>query len=262
MSLSTRVRCVLAVLDYVCFGVGGACISLFLLLVSPFLNERCRVLVGMRVLQWSWKLMCLLLRVTRNLSLHVPERAKMAQLRNSIVVTNHPSLIDVVILASIIPGCKLVVKPKLLRWRFLRPILRGLCIINNGDISYFLQQSKKCLQQGFNIIIFPEGTRTTPGVKSHMQRGAFHMSLLTGAPLQPIRIQTDMPFLTKEYPWWYVGEHCPRFSLNMLPPIHADVQPGESHHAAAVRLSQQTAACILEVPGANEQREPCGESRP
>ena len=249
MSFSTRVRCVLAVVAYVCFGLGGACISVFLLLISPFLSERRRVWVGSRVLQWSWKLMCGLLRVTRNLSLAVPERAAMARLRGAIVVANHPSLIDVVILASVIPGCKLVVKPQLLRWCFLRPILRGLCIINNGDTASFLQQAQTCLSQGFNVIIFPEGTRTTPGVKSRLQRGAFHMSLLTGGPLQPIRIQTDMPFLTKEYPWWYVGEHCPHFRLSLCSPIHADLQPGESRHAAAVRLAHQTAACIFAESG-------------
>lgn len=245
MSFATRVRCGLAVFCYVCFGLGGTFVSLVLLLISPFLSEKKRVKAGSRVLQSSWKLMCLLLRMTRNLSLRVPERDAMAHIRGSIIVANHPSLIDVVILASIIPYCKLVVSPKLMRWRFLRPILRGLCIINNGDTAYFMQQAETCLKQGFNIIIFPEGTRTTPGVASRMQRGSFHVALLTGCPLYPIHIHTDMPFLTKEYPWWYVGERCPRFTLTLTPPIHAKMQPGESRHGAAIRVCREVAARIL-----------------
>lgn len=245
MSLSTRVRCVLAVADYLFFGIGGSVVSLILLLIRPFLSERKRVQVGSRVLQSSWKLMCRLLHFTRNLDLHAPQKEQMAQLRGSIIVASHPSLIDVVILASIIPDCKLVVSPKLLRWRFLRPILNGLCIINNGDTGFFMEQAEACLRQGFNLIIFPEGTRTTPGVKSRMHRGAFHLSLLTGHPLVPIRIQTDMPFLTKEYPWWYVGEHCPNFTLTLTEPIQAEQLPGESRHAAAVRLCSEVRARLL-----------------
>lgn len=245
MSFSTRVRCVLAVFDYLSFAVGGSMISLMLLLIRPFLSERQRVHVGSRILQYSWKVMCWLLSVTRNLELHVPDRDKMAALRGSIVVSNHPSLIDVVILTSIMPDSMLVVSPKLLRWRFLRPILHGLCIINDGDTAHFIRQSEDCLSKGFNIIIFPEGTRTTPGVKSRIHRGASRLSLLTGRPLLPVHIQTDMPFLTKEYPWWYVGAHCPEFVVTLAEPIRGELQPGETMHAACVRVSREVAARIL-----------------
>ena len=245
MSFSTRIRCVLAVFDYLCFALGGSVLSLVLLLIRPLMSARLRVHVGSRMLQCSWKLMCCLLSLTRNLSLRTPDRSRMAALRGSVIVANHPSLIDVVILASIIPGCKLVVSPKLMRWRFLRPILHGLCIINNGDVAYFLSQAEECLEQGFNIIIFPEGTRTTPGVRSRIHRGAARLSMLTERPLIPIRIQTDMPFLTKDYPGWYVGEHCPEFVVTMQAPICGGMQPGESAHAACVRLSREIAERIL-----------------
>ena len=244
MSLSTRVRCILAVVCYIAFGIGGSFISLVLLLCF-FLPERARVCVGSKVLQYSWKLMCVLMGMTRNLSLRVPDKKKMRAIRGSIVVANHPSLIDVVILTSIIPGSKLVANSKLLRWRFLRPILKGLCITNDTGAELFIEQAKHALDDGFNIIIFPEGTRTTPGKVSKLQRGAFQLALQSGYPLVPIHIHTDGPFLTKEYPWWYVGEHCPHFTLTLGEPIEALVQEDETRHAAAVRLSQTVAAFIL-----------------
>ena len=138
MSTSTRLRCVLAVMDYFFFGLGGLCISVVLVLIRPLFPRMERPL-GSFVLRYSWKLMCLLLRCTWNLRLHAPQKKEMEQLRSAIIVANHPSLIDVVILASIIPRCMLIVKPALLRWPFLRPILRRLCIVNNGDAQQMLE---------------------------------------------------------------------------------------------------------------------------
>ena len=240
MSLSTRVRCVLAVMCYIAFGIGGSMISLILLLCF-FLPKRARVCVGSKVLQYSWKLMCALMSMTWNLALRVPDKKKMKAIRSSIVVANHPSLIDVVILTSIIPGSKLVANSKLLRWR----ILRGLCITNDTGAEQFIAQAKRALDDGFNVIIFPEGTRTTPGKVSKLQRGAFQLALQSGYPIVPIHIHTDGPFLTKEYPWWYVGEHCPHFTLSLGAPMLAELESGETRHAAAVRLSREVAAFIL-----------------
>lgn len=241
MSMTTRLRCALAVMDYFLFGLGGLLISAFLLLLRPFVPKYEQAL-GSKVLQYSWKLMCLLLRCTWNLKLNAPDKARMKQIRSSIIVANHPSLIDVVILTSIIPKCMLIVKPGLLRWPFLRPILKSLCIVNDGNSEAMLSKATEALQRGFNIIIFPEGTRTSPGRRNKLHRGAFHLAIRSGAPIVPIRIQTSQPFLTKEAPWWYVGEHCPLFTLSLNPAILA--QSIDSPHKEAVRLCQQTASVL------------------
>ncbi len=241
MSLATRVRCVLAVLDYFLFGFGGLCVSIVLLLLRPIFPAREREL-GSRTLQYSWKAMCLLLRGTWNLRLAAPQKKELEQIRSSIIVANHPSLIDVVILTAIIPKCMLIVKPALLRWPFLRPILRRLCIVNDGNSSAMLEQAENAIKQGFNVIIFPEGTRTTPGKKNKLHRGAFHLAIRSGAPLVPIRIDTSQPFLTKEAPWWYVGQKCPVFTLTMHAPLFA--AQGVPHHPEAVRLCRETAPLL------------------
>ncbi len=85
-------------------------------------------------------------------------------------------------------------------------------------------------------------TRTSPGRRNKLHRGAFHLAIRSGAPIVPIRIRTSQPFLTKEAPWWYVGEHCPQFTLTLHPSILA--QPTDSPHKEAVRLCQQAAAAL------------------
>ncbi|MBR5194581.1 MAG: 1-acyl-sn-glycerol-3-phosphate acyltransferase [Akkermansia sp.] len=240
MSIPTRVRCALAVMDYFLFGFGGLCVSVVLLILRPFFPARKERELGSKTLQYSWKLMCMLLRSTWNLRLHAPQKREMEQIRSSIIVANHPSLIDVVILTAIIPKCMLIVKPALMRWPFLRPILRRLCIVNNGDSNELLKHAQEAIEQGFNIIIFPEGTRTTPGKKNKLHRGAFHLAIRSGAPIVPIRIDTSQPFLTKEVPWWYVGEHCPVFTLTLHEPQLA--RQGEPAHPEAVRLCGEIAS--------------------
>ena len=100
MSIATRIRCVLAVIDYFIFGIGGLCVSIVLLILRPFVPSREREL-GSKTLQYSWKFMCLVLRASRNLHLNAPQKKEMEQIRSSIIVANHPSLIDVVILTAI-----------------------------------------------------------------------------------------------------------------------------------------------------------------
>ncbi len=233
MSMSTRIRCILAVIDYFLFGLGGLCVSIILLLLRPLLPKKEREL-GSKFLQYSWKLMCVLLHVTWNQRLKAPQKKELEQIRASVIIANHPSLIDVVILTSIIPKCMLIVKPSLMRWPFLRPILRRLCIVNDGDSTAMLEQAQKAINEGFNIIIFPEGTRTSPTKKNKLHRGAFHLAHRSGAPIIPIRIDTSQPFLTKEVPWWYVGQHCPVFTLT----LHAPILPDTSRpaHPETVRL--------------------------
>lgn len=241
MSFTTRIRCILAVIDYFIFGLGGLCVSCILLLLHPFFPKK-QLLLSSKVLQYSWKGMCLLLRSTWNLRLHAPQKKEMEQLSSSIIVANHPSLIDVVILTAIIPRCILIVKPALLRWPFLRPILQRLCIVNNGDTQNMLPQAQQFLERGYNIIIFPEGTRTTPGKTNKLHRGAFHLAIRSGAPIVPIRIETSQPFLTKEGPWWYVGEHCPVFTLTLHSPITANRDAQERQES--IRLCSEIAPLL------------------
>ena len=241
MSFTTRVRCALAVMDYFLFGFGGLIVSVILLIIRPLFPDREQVL-GSRTLQYSWKLMCGLLHCTWNLRLKVPQKREMEQLRSSIIVANHPSLIDVVILASIIPHSMLIVKKSLLRWPFLRPILRRLCIVNDGDSTNMIRLACDAMNKGFNVIIFPEGTRTRSTHKNKLHRGAFHMAIQSGAPLVPVHIHTSQPFLTKEVPWWYVGRHCPVFTLTLHPAIDANAT--DSPHRESVRLCKEIARVL------------------
>ena len=77
-------------------------------------------------------------------------------MRSTVIVANHPSLIDVIVLISAVP----------------HP-----------------ERCKKSLHDGNNMIIFPEGTRTRPEtIGKPLKRGAAQIALRAGADILPIHI--------------------------------------------------------------------------
>ena len=93
------------------------------------------------------------------------------------MLANHPSLIDVVVLISIIPNADCVVKAHLFKNPFLRGVVKNTGYISNADPEGLLVDCKKSLAAGNNLIIFPEGTRTKVGQAVKFQRGAANIAL-------------------------------------------------------------------------------------
>ncbi|MCD2476569.1 1-acyl-sn-glycerol-3-phosphate acyltransferase, partial [Staphylococcus aureus] len=58
------------------------------------------------------------------------------------------------------------------------------------------------LRAGNNLIIFPEGTRTTPGRPVQLQRGAANIAIRGRCDMTPVHIRCSPPALSKELPWW------------------------------------------------------------
>jgi len=53
-----------------------------------------------------------------------------------------------------------------------------------------VQQGTACLEKGWWIVIFPEGTRTAPGAPPRYKTGGARLSVRTGAPVVPIAINS------------------------------------------------------------------------
>src|SRR5690625_4755627 len=80
-----------------------------------------------------------------------------------IVIANHPTLIDVVILLAHLPRANCVVKGELWRHRFIGGVMRGAGFISNERGDELLAGCQSALNNDEAILIFPEGSRTVPG---------------------------------------------------------------------------------------------------
>lgn len=133
-----------------------------------------------------------------------------------LVLANHPSLIDVVFLMSIIKNPDCVVKYSLLRNPFTRgPVIAARFICNDQGPA-LIDECIASLRKGNNLIIFPEGTRTpSDQTFGQLQRGASNMAVRSGVDITPVVIRCNYSILTKGKPWWKVPRTKPHFSIDV-----------------------------------------------
>ena len=150
------------------------------------------------------------------ISLKVDDADKFAKCSGKIVIANHPSLLDVVILMALIPRTQCIVKHELWNHPFLGGLMRRAGYIRNDlEPEKLVAACKASLDEGRCLIIFPEGTRTVPGGLPNFLRGFANVATLTKAPIQTVFIDCSPPFLFKGEPWWHFPSQKPHFQVAM-----------------------------------------------
>ena len=169
-----------------------------------------------------------------NLSLKDTDQLKAAGGR--IVIANHPSLLDVVLLISLIPRAQCVVKAALWLHPLLGPVMRRAGYIRNDlDTEQMAAACKAALDAGECLIIFPEGTRTEPGSLPHFRRGFANLAILTQATIQPVLITCIPPTLIKGEPWWRIPPQRPAFRLVVEKCVYASSYMSYGYRSLAAR---------------------------
>jgi 1-acyl-sn-glycerol-3-phosphate acyltransferase len=157
-----------------------------------------------------------------------------------LIVANHPTLLDVVLLVSQMPAVDCIVIRGLWRNPFLRWPVSWAGYLPNSEGEVLVEECAATLRRGHSLLVFPEGTRTVPGKPLRMQRGAAHIALAAGSEILPVTIACDPPTLFKGNPWYRVPAR--RFHLHVVvgTPIAARdfVREGEAPARAARRLTQ------------------------
>ncbi|MDR3414687.1 MAG: lysophospholipid acyltransferase family protein [Nevskia sp.] len=229
-------------LSFACFGVGGVVLSLTLFplirLTSPDADTTRRRI--QRAMHHTFRLFVLQMRLLGLISYEVSCVERLNQ-RGRLVVANHPSLIDVVLLIALMPEADCIVKQALLRNPFLRwPVVWADYTPNHGSPEQLVEDAAAKLRAGRSLIVFPEGTRSVPGRPLTMQRGAARIALAAGAEILPVTIVCRPPMLTKGEPWYSIPAQPGHWQLQVGEPFHpADLAPpGVPEPVAARRLTQ------------------------
>ena len=129
-------------------------------------------------------------------------RENYRSLSSKIIVANHPSLLDVVMLLSLIPNADCIVNAYLKNNIFLKGLVRQLYILGSLDFEDILRSCSESLRQGNCLIIFPEGTRTPQSGSVIVKRGAARIALASNCNIVPVHIGgTDKYGLGKRDPW-------------------------------------------------------------
>lgn len=121
-----------------------------------------------------------------------------------LVVANHPCLLDIVFLISQIRNATCIVKPGLADNPFMRIPIRAMGYIYAAEPDALLERCAEELGEGCTLIVFPEGTRTTPGKPVKFRRGAAAIALTSGAKILPVTISCSPTTLTKREKWYQI----------------------------------------------------------
>jgi len=227
----------------VCFGVFCLSCVVVSLTVFPLIhltspNRDVRRRRVRRCLLFFYRLLLGLGRVLGMISYEMHGFERLAA-PGQLVVANHPSLIDMLLIGSSVPQMDCIVKDALLRQPFLRTVVRWADFIPNAAPQHLIENCVATLRAGNSLLVFPEGTRSVPGQALKMKRGAAHIALAARCDLLPVTIVCNPSSLTKTDVWYRVPRRRPHWCLSVGEPIRLAslVVPGESESRSARRIT-------------------------
>lgn len=121
--------------------------------------------------------------------------------KSYIIVANHQSMADIIILQAYI---KLTIKWIMKKELGSIPLFGFACKTlgciyvdraNHASALASMHEAQKNLSKTSSVIFFPEGTRTRDGKLLDFKKGAFRFALATGIPILPITIKDSMKIL-------------------------------------------------------------------
>jgi 1-acyl-sn-glycerol-3-phosphate acyltransferase len=123
-----------------------------------------------------------------------------------VVVANHQSILDILMLARLPREMKWVAKESLFKVPVAGWMLRmaGDIAIRRGDAESggeALARAKAYLARGMSVMIFPEGTRSAKGTLLPFKSGAFRLAIDAGVPVLPIAVHGTAHGMPKGGPW-------------------------------------------------------------
>jgi 1-acyl-sn-glycerol-3-phosphate acyltransferase len=151
-----------------------------------------------------------------------------------LIIANHPTLIDVVLIVAFTPAPACVVKAALFANPFTRRVVQAAGYISNLPTDAMIDGAVAALRSGDSLVMFPEGTRTRPGQAMHFHRGAARVAVQGAAVLTPIYIRVDQPFLHKTQPWYRVPPRRP----NLVVEVGADIDLEPFRHELPPKASR------------------------
>ena len=228
---------------FVLYGIGSLVIGG--LLFPPLLLCGARMLMS-RLVRASWKLFVWGGRWTGlfRVDISPEDRAKLASTRGRVIVANHLTLIDIVVLTVFLPDATAIAKAAAKGNFFYSLIVKGMFLVNDDPLRV-MDEAGTLLGQGVDLVVFPQGTRVPAGTpKCPLRRGAAQIALHAGAPVLPVSITCSPPVLAKGQPWYQVGDRVVVYTLKAGDEISVVRAEGSGTHAAAVALTKQIGVAL------------------
>lgn len=182
-------------------------------------------------------------------------KREMRSLKGCVVVANHPSMLDVVFMISLLPNADCIVRGNLANTVY-SGVIRQLYIVNTLGNEELIDLCKKSLETGTNLVIFPEGTRTPHGGTNPFKKGASRIAFDAKCNVKPIYIGGNEKYgLGKGDPFLsFSREGRYHYCIHVLDEIDINEYTNLSPQIAAKRLTDKMHDAIAEEAMAQDGR--------
>ena len=169
-----------------------------LILIISFFFDRRRILLNQFTSFWA----SLYTWCVPSWSVRIFNRQKMNQAKNYIIVSNHQSQLDILVVYRLFFPFRWISKAAVFNLPFIgwNMFLNGYIRLKRKDKDSIHQMMATCerlLKQNISIMIFPEGTRSTTGLVKPFKPGAFVLAKKTKTPIMPLVINNTKDALPK-----------------------------------------------------------------
>jgi 1-acyl-sn-glycerol-3-phosphate acyltransferase len=164
----------------------------------------------------------------------------------AVLVANHASLVDILVLFALFRPYKWVSKQEIFRvpvigWNMRLngyvPVVRG----SGASVRRMMERCDRLLAAGSPLMIFPEGRRTSDGTLQPFKDGAFELAVRHAVPVFPIAVHGTGRALPRK---GLILREQIRARIEVLPPL----APAEFPEVGALRDAARAAIAGALVP--------------
>lgn len=214
------------------------------LLLYPLLPRALGLRVGRAGIAYGYRIFWAAARASGLLRMDARALRALADERGLVIVANHPSLLDALMLVAQLPRSFCVMKASLMHNPLLGPGALLARYIRNDCARTMVRQAVDDLRAGGQMVMFPEGTRTTSAALNPFQGGFALIARRARAPVQTVFIDTTSPYLGKGWPIWKLPPLPIEFSLR----IGRRFEPGPDLDAWVHEIERYMAANVHHMP--------------
>lgn len=137
------------------------------------------------------------------IKVHVSGLENVPKDQRILIVSNHQSLCDILVLSGYFPiRFSWIAKKELFKIPIFGPAMKAADYIpidrGNKEKAYASLKNAAKMMQKHSVLIFPEGTRTRTGRLGRFKHGVVHLADLSGVPLLPLTITNSFARLHPE----------------------------------------------------------------
>ena len=158
-----------------------------------------------------------------------------------LILPNHPSLLDVVLILGKVPTLNCIVKKDLLNNPTMRNQILACGFLPNTESVELLEQSDEVLKEQA-LLLFAEGTRTGWDGVVNLNRGAVSIGLRSAKVITPVVIRMLPLNLKKGQPWYQI----PRTRIQYELIVGEDIDPQDWLQTQSLPMASRRLTKYLE----------------